>query len=113
MNLSNLLRQPILQGMFTMLAFAALSLWMSEPSIPWGVAFFMCAAFNWFQACFIQFGFGASLAWLKLTIIVFLFVEGSAAILAMPMLAVQFGAALFCSLLLVKALRFLVAFFRR
>lgn len=113
MNFSNLSRQPILQGMFTMLVFAALTLWMPELTIPWIIAFGMCAAFNWFQACFIQFGFGACLAWLKLTIIVFLFVDGSAAILAMPMLAVVFGAALFCGLLLVKSLRFLTSFFRR
>ncbi|MBR7747943.1 hypothetical protein [Undibacterium baiyunense] len=113
MNLSNLSRQPILQGMFTMLVFAALSLWISEPTIPWGVAFGMCAAFNWFQTCFIQFGYGACLAWLKLIIIVFLFVEGSAAMLAMPILAVEFGAALFCGVLVVKALRLLVTFFSR
>jgi hypothetical protein len=95
--------------MLIFVVFAGLSFWYPDTQAGFLAAVVLSALSSWVHPCPFQLGFGALIALIKLSLISFFLIEGSAAIIALPLVSLVFATAMFSGVFAIKILRFLIA----
>lgn len=90
-----ILMNSVTHGALTFAVFVGLSVWRSEMSVGFVAAMVLSALSAWYRPCYQPFVFGALLALMIASLISFVFIEGSAAIIMLPTIAIVMASAVF------------------
>ena len=85
----------VTHGVLTFAVFVGLTVWCSEMLVGFVAAAVLSAVSAWFRPCYQQFAFGALLALMLASLVSFVFIEGSAAIIMLPTIAIVMASAMF------------------
>ena len=85
----------VTHGALTFAVFVGLTVWCSEMLVGFVAAAVLSALSAWFRPCYQQFAFGALLALMLASLVSFVFIEGSAAIIMLPTIAIVMASAMF------------------
>lgn len=100
------LLNPSLHGTLSYAIFLALTISSGMSAGFWG-ALFLSAISCWFRPCYLQFVFGAILGLMLSVLVSFLWIEGSAALLMLPLMAMVLASAFVCGCLSARLLRWI------
>lgn len=98
------LYNPYLHGALTFAVFLALSTLSSNMNFGFVVALLLSAVSSWFRPCYIQFVYGAMLALTLSGLVSLLVIDGSAAIVMFPLLAIVAATAVLGGWLIARVL---------
>jgi hypothetical protein len=85
----------VTHGVLTFAVFVGLTVWSSEMLVGFVAAVVLSAVSAWFRPCYQPFAFGALLALMFAGFVSFVFIEGSAAIITLPTIAIVMASAMF------------------
>jgi hypothetical protein len=95
----------VTHGALTFVVFVGLTVWSSEMLIGFVAAVLLSAISAWFRPCYQQFVFGALLALMLAGLVSFVFIEGSAAIVMLPTIAITMASAVFFGFVIGRILK--------
>ncbi|WP_395008094.1 hypothetical protein [Undibacterium sp.] len=100
-----ILLNSVTHGALTLAVFMALAIWRSDMRFGFVAAMLLSAIAAWFRPCYQQFVFGALLALMLASLISFVFIEGSAAIIMLPTIAIVMASAVFFGFVIGRILK--------
>lgn len=109
MNSHTFIRNSVIHGILIFVVFAGLSFWYPDTQAGFLAAFVLSTLSSWVHPCPLQLGFGALIALIKLSLVSFFLIEGSVALIALPLVSLVFATAMFSGILAARILRFLIA----